>query len=163
MICVCLWFHFSCAGLLAGIQDPRDKVSQTGARAHEGHLQLQRGHLSSQDALFPQGTAYKASLRFQLWRGCRNKVTSALFSSRPTSSAPDGGRLVRGGLAAVHSGLRGLHPRRHGRVHPHGDPAAEARCPNKFTLLPRKHSATWRRKRTKQEKKLAAPEWAGWP
>lgn len=64
MICVSLWFHFSSAGLLAGIQDPRNKVGQTRAGAHEGHLQLQRGHLCSQDALFQQGTTYAAFVAF---------------------------------------------------------------------------------------------------
>lgn len=82
MIYVSLWFHFSSARLLAGIQDPCDKVGQTGAGAHEGHLQLQQGHLSSQDALFPQGTKYAAFVGFSS-DGCRTK------SHEPFPSCPD--------------------------------------------------------------------------
>lgn len=51
-------------------------------------------------------------------------------------------------------------PRRHRRVHPHGDPAAEARRPNTLALCPREHSTTCRRQREGQEKNLAAPGYA---
>lgn len=101
MICVTLWFHFSSARLLAGIQDTRDKVGQTGAGAHEGHLQLQRGHLSPQDALFPQGTTHTRSLyRFHLW-WLQNKISGALsFMSDLLSPRRWSSRVRRTGSCA---------------------------------------------------------------
>lgn len=103
VICVCLWFLFSCAGLLAGIQDPRDKVSQTGAGAHEGHLQLRRGHLSSQDARLPQGTTYGASLKVSALTASRKQshICSVLFPSDLLSPRRWWSRARRTGSCAL--------------------------------------------------------------
>lgn len=78
MTCVSLWLHFTFACFLTGIQGPRDKVSQTGAGAHEGHLQLQWCHLSSQDAPFPEGTSSAIVVGF-CSDGCRTKTSGFFF------------------------------------------------------------------------------------
>lgn len=56
-------FFFTCcalrllSSLFLGIRDPCYKVSEARASSNEGHNLLQWSHLSSQDALFSQGTS----------------------------------------------------------------------------------------------------------